>query len=146
MLLMFFFPFDETSRRDFVLLDNFFCFVPLMAVFFDDLLFEFRTISSSLAINRETRVAISAKKSLRVISAMTIFFGVFTFAVDAVLHDLWLQNKKDIFYLCCFYIKLWINVKWKMELDFNFFCFILISGYNRAKFYYFTIARCLLIN
>lgn len=88
MLLMFFFPFDETSRRDFVLLDNFFCFVPLMAVFFDDLLFEFRTISSSLAINRETRVAISAKKSLRVISAMTIFFGVFTFAVDAVLHDL----------------------------------------------------------
>lgn len=59
-----------------------------MAVFFDDLLFEFRTISSSLALNRKTRVTVSAKKSLRVISAMTIFFGVFTFAVDTVLHDL----------------------------------------------------------
>ena len=111
MSLMFFFPFDETSRGDFVFLDNFFCFVPLMAVFFYDLLLKLWTISSSLALNCETRVAVSAKKSLRVISAMTIFFGVFTFAVDTVLHDLRLQNKKDIFYLCCFYIKLWINVK-----------------------------------
>ena len=86
MLLVFFFPFDETSRRDFVLLDNFFCFVPLMAVFFDDLLLKLWTISSSFPLNRKTRVAISAKKSLRVISAMTIFFGIFTFAVDTILH------------------------------------------------------------
>ena len=88
MLLVFFFPFDKTSRRDFVFLDNLFCFVSLMAVFFDDLLLEFRAISSSLALNCETRVTVSAKKSLRVISAMTIFFCVFTFAVDTVLHDL----------------------------------------------------------
>ena len=40
MLLVFFFPFDKTSRRDFVFLDNLFCFVSLMAVFFDDLLLE----------------------------------------------------------------------------------------------------------
>ena len=88
MLLVFFFPFDKTSRRHFVFLDNLFCFVSLMAVFFDDLLLEFRAISSSLALNCETRVTVSAKKSLRVISAMTIFFCVFTFAVDTVLHDL----------------------------------------------------------
>ena len=82
-----------------MLFENFFCLESLMAVFFDDLLFKLWTISSSFSLNCKTRVAISAKKSLRVISAMTIFFGVFTFAVDAVLHDFWLQNKKYIFLL-----------------------------------------------
>jgi|GEM_PF-976532 hypothetical protein len=99
MSLMFFFPFDETSRGDFVFFDDFFCFMSLMAVFFDDLLLKLWTIGSSFPLNRKTRVAISAKKSLRVISAMTIFFGIFAFAVDAVLHDFWLQNKKHIFLL-----------------------------------------------
>ena len=146
MSLMFFFPFDETSRGDFVFLDDFFCFMSLMAVFFDDLLFKFGAISSSLALNCETRVTISAKKPLWIISAVAIFFCIFAFAVDTILHQFHLQNKKRFFYLCCFYIELWINVKWKMELDFNFFCFILISGYNRGKFYDFTIVRCLLIN
>lgn len=88
MLLVFFFPFDKASGGDSMIFENFFCLESLMAVFFNDLLFKLWTISSSFPLNRKTRVAIPAKKSLRVISAMTIFFGVFTFAVDTVLHDL----------------------------------------------------------
>ena len=103
MSLMFFFPFDETSRGDFVFLDDFFCFMSLMTVFFNDLLFEFRTISSSLALNGETRVTISAKKPLWIISAVAIFFGIFAFAVDTILHQFCLQNKK-YFFTCVAFI------------------------------------------
>ena len=69
----------------------------LMAVFFDDLLFKFGAISSSLALNGETRVTISAKKPLWIISAVAIFFGIFAFAVDTILHQFHLQNKKRFF-------------------------------------------------
>ena len=123
MSLMFFFPFDETSRGDFVFLDNFFCFMSLMAVFFDDLLFKFGAISSSLALNCETRVAISAKKSLRIISAMTIFFCIFTFAVDTILHQFRLQNKKYFFLLVL--LLYWIRIKCQVKdrLRFQLFLF-----------------------
>ncbi len=104
MSLVFFFPFDETSRGDFVFLDDFFCFMSLMAVFFDDLLLKFGAISSSFALNCETRVTISAKKPLWIISAVAIFFCIFAFAVDTVLHDLWLQKLKDVFFTCVAFI------------------------------------------
>ena len=123
MSLMFFFPFDETSRRDFVFLDNFFCFVSLMAVFFNDLLFKFGAISSSLALNGETRVAVSAKKPLWIISSVAIFFGIFAFAVDTILHQFHLQNKKKIFLLVL--LLYWIRIKCQVKdrARFQFFLF-----------------------
>ncbi len=87
MFLMLFFSFNQSSRRNSEILNNRLCFVFLMTIGINDRFPKLWTISPSFSINRKSRMTISTKESLRVISSTSILLGLTTMAFDTVGHD-----------------------------------------------------------
>lgn len=80
------FPFDEGSRRDTKILHDFLSGILLMTVGLYHLLLKLWAIGPPFPIDGKSRVAISAKESLGLISSASILFGLGAVALDAVSH------------------------------------------------------------
>ncbi len=87
MFLMLFFSFNQSPRRNSKILNHLLSSILLMAVSIYDFLLKFWTIGSSFSVYRKSRMAISTKKSLGLISPHSILFSFTTMTFETVGHD-----------------------------------------------------------